>query len=114
MDGNRKRQAYIHTAGIGANRLVNIFTDIGKSENVIEFFIGLLPAQTENSGIHIEIISPGKFRIKSSTKLQERSDFSVNVNPAFGGIYNATNALQKRRLATTIAIDNANSFFSNR
>src|SRR4030095_5498185 len=62
---DQKGNPDIHAGGVDLNRLFNELADIRERGNLVKACINLFFTQTQNSGIHIDVFTPGKLWVEA-------------------------------------------------
>ncbi|MNT00804.1 hypothetical protein D3C72_1352480 [compost metagenome] len=107
MGDHGKGEAHIHAAGIGLDRLLHEFTDIGKRRNRVEALGDLRVRQPQQRCIHVDIVAARKLGVEASPQLQQRRNAAVRAHLAAGWLQRAAHHLQQGGFAGTIAPDDA-------
>ena len=94
----------------GLTQSVRLAQQWKKSEAAKEAGIGLFLAQSEHTGIHVNIFAPGEFRIEARAEFQQCCDAAIRLNAAAAWIKRATDHLQQGRFTAAITPDDANGF----
>ena len=97
----------IHAAGIRLDRLMDEFTNIGKFQDGIESLAQLAFRNAVEQPTQVDILFTGEIGIETGTQLKQCSDTPISIHRALGRIQSATNHLQQRRLARSVATNNA-------
>ena len=84
INRQRKSQPHKHTAGIGFHRLVNEISNVGKLQNIREFFIHLLFGEAHHGSVHIDILNAGVIHVEARSQLQKRRDDSAHPDLTAG------------------------------
>ena len=71
INGNRKCQTDKHTAGIGFHRLVHIFSDICKVQNILQFLINFFLGKAQHGAIEVHVFDTVVLHVESGSQLQQ-------------------------------------------
>ena len=110
IDRNGKSQPHIHSGGISPHRVVNIFIQLRKCNNIINLLINLLFGHSKNRSIGIDIFPAGHIRMKACSKLQQTGNSSVDLHLSIRGIHDLVDQLQGGTLATAVSADQSYRF----
>ena len=94
-----------HTAGVGLDRLIDKFTDVGKIYDLLKFIIRFFFRQSQDRRIHIDVFAPGKFWVESRTQFQQCCDTTLYTDFTKGRLERAGNNLQQRGFSRSIPAD---------
>ena len=72
VDGNRKCKPHEHSAGIHLDRLIYIFADIRKGQNVIELGLDLILSKADHCAVQIDILNAVVLHVEAGSQFQER------------------------------------------
>lgn len=101
----RECKADHHAAGIGLDRLIDKFADVGKIYDLLKFIIRFFFRQSQDRRIHIDVFAPGKFWVESRTQFQQRGDAAMNSNLARCRLERTGDNLQQGGFSRSIPAD---------
>ena len=106
---NRRRRGenepHLHPGRIGLQRLVDIFLEFGKFDDIVDGAVGGLAGLAEIGQIGIGVLPPGQLRMKAAANLQQRMRLPTDFKPPRGRLDQAGDQLQKRAFAGAVAAD---------
>src|SRR5215472_6896721 len=107
MRGDRERKTDIHAAGIALDRGVEEFLDVGKGDDLIEFFADLGAAHTEDRAVEIDVLAAGQFGVKAGADFEQARDAAAERDPPGSRFGDTAQNFQKGALAGAVAADDA-------
>ena len=75
--GDGKSQPHLHTAGIGAQRLVDVVTNFGESLDFRHEFANPISEQPINLAAHVNVLPAGEIGMKAHAQFQQGSNTSA-------------------------------------
>lgn len=69
--GYGEAEAYVHTAGIGHDGVVDEFGDAAEGDDFVEDFIDFAAADAEEAGVEVDIFATGEHGVESGAELEE-------------------------------------------
>ena len=76
-----------------------------KLHDVVIHAVDFLAGEAEQRTVEIHVLAPGKFRVETDAKLDERHKLAIDGDGALFRYINAGNQFQQRRLATAVTPD---------
>ncbi len=80
-------------------------TDAGEVDDVVEDRVDLLLRQTEDGGVEVDVLAAGQVGVEAGTQFEERRDAALHADRTRGGLVDAGDAAEHRRLARTVVAD---------
>jgi hypothetical protein len=88
--------AYIYTyLELNGGHIVNEFTKAGEINDFVSYFSDLLTRETEDRTIQANVFAAGHFRMKTSTKFNQRGDSTLARDCALRWSVNPTDHFQE-------------------
>ena len=94
LDGHGESKTYLHARGIVLEFLVHEFFQLGELHDVVIHRINFRTSKAKQGTIQIHVLTTGKLRIETDTKLNERHQLTRNRNRALFRSVNLGNDLQ--------------------
>ena len=110
MDGNRKSQFHIHTAGVAFYRSINEGTDLGKFDDGVHLGIDLFSGHTQYGAVEVDVFPPGHFAVKSGSDLQQGGHPAVQIDVAARGGCDPGQELEQSAFSCSVAADHTKAF----
>ncbi len=89
------------------DRLVDVFADVGESDDLIDVAKELGAAHAEQRGGKEDVLAAGVFRMESGTQFEQGTDAAGDRHRSGTGPNDAGNDLQQRGFAGTVLTDEA-------
>ena len=107
MGHHGKREADLHAARIRLDRVLDEIADVGELADAVIARFDLARRQSQQLRIEQDVLAPGELGIEAGAELQHRGDPPARRHGTRGRNERAAENLQQRRLARTIAPDDA-------
>ena len=101
-------EADAHTAGVGAQRHVQVFAQLGELGDLLHFLFHLLAGLPQEEAADDDVFVAGNFWVHADAQVEDGGDASANVGRAAGGLVDAGEEAQKRGFTGTVVADQAN------
>ena len=103
--GDGKRQAHMHAAGIGLDRLIDVHTDVGEGNDLVDFLVDLALGQTQRGSVEIDIFATCEVKIEARTEFEQGSNSAMRLERTTAWRYGSGNELQQRGFARAVDTD---------
>ena len=107
MRGNCDTEADGHAGRVALYRRIDIALAAGEVDDLIELARDLGLGHAHDRTVHVDVLAAHHFRMEAGADFEERGDAASGPDGAGGGRSDAREELQERRLAGTIAADDA-------
>lgn len=104
---NRKGNARHHAGRVVLHRHVQELFHLGKFNDVVEVFFNELLRIAQKRAVQVNVFARGKLHIEARTKLDERSNVTINRAQPFAGLQHAGDDLQNGRFTRAVSAQNA-------
>ena len=105
--GNGKREAHVHAARIGFDRLLDEGRDARKVDDRVVALVDFGCFQAQHRRVQIDVFTPGELGIETGTQFQQGGHPAPHRHRARGWRQGAAHRLQQGRLAGAVAPDQA-------
>src|SRR5258708_4410680 len=110
MRGDGKGQSHIHPARIIFDRRIDKSFDFREGDNLVKFAVRLSAAHSQDGAVKVDILSSGKFRMKSGADFEQTANPSIEGDAPGGRLSDPRKDFEQRRLTCSIPADNADHF----
>ena len=107
---DREPETGLHAARVRADRLVDVFSDIGEFDDLRLQFLDLLRRQAEGRTAQVDVLAPGHLPFEAGRQLQQRGDTAVDDDLPFGREADTGDHFEDGGLAGTVAADQRDRF----
>src|SRR6516164_10619197 len=94
-----ERKADIHAGAVPFDGGIEEPFYLGERDDLVELRFHLGPCHAEDGPVEINILTPGKFGMKSGPDLKQRSDAAANARLPCGGVGDPAQNFQQRTFA---------------
>src|SRR5262249_22238307 len=104
---NTEGNTHLHAAGIRAEWLIKVSSDLGEILNGGKQFADQALRQTHQPGSVHGVLAAGQFMGENKAEFEQSRNPSINRNSALGGTCRTGDHLQDRAFSGTVLTDNA-------
>ncbi|OQA42175.1 MAG: hypothetical protein BWY52_02294 [Chloroflexi bacterium ADurb.Bin325] len=105
--GHGEGEPHVHAGAVAFDRGVDELLDLGEGDDLVELAADFGLGHAQDRTIEEDVLAAGQLRVEAGTHLQQRADPAVDLRPAAGGLGDAREDLEQRRLARAVAADDA-------
>src|SRR5271156_156489 len=110
MRRHRKRQADIHAGRIAFDGRVEKILNFREIDNLVEFSGNFSVRHAQNGAVEKNVLAPCELLMKSRAHFQQARGPAIDPEATFCWNRNATQKLEKRTLAGSVAADDSDYF----
>src|ERR1051325_5941128 len=112
VGSDRESQTHVHARRVTLNRCINKLPELRKVYNAVELLGDLSSQHAENRTVQINVLAPGKLRMKTGADFYQRGKPAVDHDFAGTRSRNSGEQLEDRALAGAVVTDDAERFRS--
>ncbi len=103
VDRHRKPEPHVHAGGVGLDRCVDEFRELGEVHDVIEPILNLPFREAEHDPVDEDVLATRNLGVKSRAELDQRRHAAVHAHDAAGPLRDPRDELQRRALPRSIS-----------
>ena len=107
VHGDRETQAYVHARRVVPHLHVDEPLELGERDDLVEDLRGVAFRQSEDRGIHEDVLATRELVVETRAELEQRGHASPRDDLAPGRLQDAGDALEQRRLAAAVVPEDA-------
>ena len=110
VDVDRKAQTHFHTAGVGADRLIDIVAQLREIDDSLLDLADVGVLQAEDVAFEVNVLAAGHLGGEARGQLEQRRDLTLDLDLALAGEGNAGDHLEDGGFTRAVIADDTDTF----